>query len=290
MDIPKTVRPKTQLGFDLRARRRNADWGLGEAGRSRKEADIAINRRYPIWGRVDSEAMKHERPSALKALEMLQGGKGAYQPGRGRKKHTYETAKEVAAVPAELTAERPSRRMLPPLAEVDRSAAQQSVQRASEPEPQRVDQRRRSRDRRASSLEASGSGVVRGGGGHTTLLREPRRATVRRSPSDAASDPRVARLAREMHELAASTERLAMFRSERLSALAEAERSAGRGRVRLPSPNTAAGRRQILNAKHVDIAGRVNEKLEAAVAEKTARCVKLSEILTAEYGDLSTLM
>jgi hypothetical protein len=43
------IRPKTQLGYDLRARRRNGDWGLGAAARHKTEADIFINKHYPIW-------------------------------------------------------------------------------------------------------------------------------------------------------------------------------------------------------------------------------------------------
>ena len=84
--VPNVVRPPTQLGFELRARRRNKDWGLGEAGRLRQEAEVAINRRFPLWGRVDGAAMQHEKPSAVEALEALkaqeEANKRVYHAGR----------------------------------------------------------------------------------------------------------------------------------------------------------------------------------------------------------------
>lgn len=41
----------------------------------RQEAEIAINRRFPLWGRVDGKAMEHEKPSAVEALEALKANK-----------------------------------------------------------------------------------------------------------------------------------------------------------------------------------------------------------------------
>jgi hypothetical protein len=97
VERPQIVRPSTQLGFELRARRRNNDWGLGEAGRLRADAEIAVNKRFPMWGQVDSKAMAHEKPSAVEALEALKAKKAEqYLPGQGQRKHVYKTVKDLA--------------------------------------------------------------------------------------------------------------------------------------------------------------------------------------------------
>mmetsp|Transcript_69238 Transcript_69238/g.219077 ORF Transcript_69238/g.219077 Transcript_69238/m.219077 type:complete len:283 (+) Transcript_69238:270-1118(+) len=52
------LRPATAMGYELRARRKIGDWGLGEAGRSRHEANILFERHFPMWGRVGGKNTK----------------------------------------------------------------------------------------------------------------------------------------------------------------------------------------------------------------------------------------
>lgn len=292
VEVPKVVRPQTQLGFELRARRRNADWGLGEAGRQRKEAGIAINKRFPPWGRVDGAVLAYEKPSAVEALEALNNQKrSAYHAGEGKKKHMYKTVKDLTeeeeAAASGVRGGSPAvHRSLPPLAQ-DESAAQRAVARAAAADGYDAQRQQRQASHQnvapITSSSSCASSPTHGVHGHM---------------GDARRDPRIRQLAKEMRELAGVTTQLATFREERLGTLAAGEVRRG---GRLPFEVTRE-RRTILDPRRpeltaatqflgqVAVAAKVNRKLEAAMAEKTARCVALSGELTAEYGDLSNLM
>lgn len=320
VDAPKTVRPSTQLGFELRARRRNNDWGLGEGGRPRREADIAVNKRFPLWGCVDGKVMQHEKPSALEVLEELKANEEDYRAGKTKRKNMYATAKDVdkdsktfriLSTNAEagrrgpgsgtgsgtgigngrgVSASATVTRALPRLAE-EASASHRAAARAAAAHlyvRQQEEETRRRRQGREAVGPGSGSTV--GDGGHGDAMA-PRRGAHKRQPSEAKNDPRIAELTREMYELAGVTAQLAAFREQRQGTLAAADALAASGSLpRLPSPSTLRGRRTIIDRRHAEIAGKVNAKLEAAMSEKTARCVALSGTLTAEYGDLSNLV
>ncbi|XRB13907.1 hypothetical protein RI054_07g37450 [Pseudoscourfieldia marina] len=81
-------RPGTSLGYELRARRRHADYGLGEAGRSRRHADEVFEKEYPMWGKVKGSTNTEEDREAYEKYvrEMMENG-GPPADTRGKNKN-----------------------------------------------------------------------------------------------------------------------------------------------------------------------------------------------------------
>ena len=78
--VPKYARPQTQMGVDIRARRRKGEYGLGEAGRQRKQADKLLEEHYPLWGRVGGEKIDFGNGAATAPGGMLVAEEGEFSP------------------------------------------------------------------------------------------------------------------------------------------------------------------------------------------------------------------
>lgn len=65
-----------ELGYELRARRRLGDYGLGAAGRSRRLADEIMEKEYPLWGNINAAMVKdrEDREQYMKKVEKSNRG------------------------------------------------------------------------------------------------------------------------------------------------------------------------------------------------------------------------